>query len=124
MYLSRVYLCHTSMRLTLESILLLCFILDVICPVFDIFMLKFLYHVINSKMYYIFFHLTKIYWGRRIRNWSNDFSFPNHHVNILHYKNIAKTVEMKTILNEVCYSIEFFLVNIISFLVIFLLEQT
>ena len=50
--------------------------------------------------------------------WFNDISFTNNYVNIVQKKSFFKTIDTKTIFDEMWYIVELFLVDIFSFLII------
>ena len=49
----------------------------------------------------------------------NDLSFANYYFILVHNKTILKTINMQTVFNEVWDSVEYFILSIFSFLVVF-----
>ena len=66
---------------------------------------------------------TTIHRYHRIRNSRNYFSFVKYYFVILHNKNIFNKINIQTVFDEMWYIIEYFIVNIFSFLVVFNWEK-
>ena len=65
------------------------------------------------------FFLTKIHGDHRISNMRNDLSFVNECFIIVHNKTILKKIGMKTVFDEMCYIVEYFILNILFFVIAF-----
>ena len=66
---------------------------------------------------------TEIHGYHIISNRRNDFSFVEYYFILVHNKTILKTINMQTVIDEMCYIVEYLILNIFSFL-IFLLGKS
>ena len=63
---------------------------------------------------------TEIHGYHIISNRRNDFSFVEYYFILVHNKTILKTINMQTVIYEMCYIVEYLILNIFSFLIFLL----
>ena len=68
--------------------------------------------------------LTKIHMYHRVRNSRNDLSLANYYFILVHNKTILKKINMQTVFDEMRYIVEYFIVNIFPFLIVFYWEKS
>ena len=100
--LNRVDFLHPITCLVPDATLFSWFQLDIMYTVFIFKKFKSGYHIIRSKLSYLFGHFLTTHWYHRIRYSRNELLFKIDYVIILHNKDIVETFDMKTFLMKCC----------------------
>ena len=118
-HLIRLYLLHTSSRLTPAANIFACFQLNIVHPLF--FWNSSNLDVMSSV---VKFMTGLLFWNKStgiIESgiWGMISTFANDYFIIVHNKTILNTVDKKTVFDEMWYIIEYFIISLFSFLVVF-----